>query len=98
MILIDDLSGNKPSKFINNQLLGNLHKGSITDIIHSSQRLASSAMHGSIKGVKNIWKDQKTKLKNGWTYADYTMNKNTQSKPSFLSGTGTFKEHNIFKE
>lgn len=98
MILIDDLSGNKPSKFINNQLLGNLHKGSITDIIHSSQRLASSAMHGSIKGVENIWKDQKTKLKNGWTYADYTMNKNAQSKPSFLSGTGTFKEHNIFKE
>lgn len=98
MILIDDLSGNKPSKFINNQLLGNLHKGSITDIIHSSQRLASSAMHGSIKGVKNIWKDQKTKLKNGWTYADYTMNENTQSKPSFLSGTGIFKEHNIFKE
>ena len=55
-------------------------------------------MHGSIKGVKNIWKDQKTKLKNGWTYADYTMNENAQSKPSFLSGTGTFKEHNIFKE
>lgn len=98
MILIDDLSGNKPSKFINNQLLGNLHQGSITDILHSSQRLVSSAMHGSIKGVENIWKDQKTKLKNGWTYADYTMNENAQSKPSFLSGTGTFKEHNIFKE
>lgn len=104
MILIDDLSGNKPSKFINNQLLGNLHKGSITDILHSTQRLASSAMHGSIKGVENIWENQKTKLKNGWTRADYTMDEDAQTiynfkrKPSFLSGTGTFKEHNIFKE
>lgn len=49
--VVDDLTGNKITKFVGNVLLGNIYKTSLTDITSNAQLLSRNAMNGNVGGV-----------------------------------------------
>lgn len=72
--ILDDVTGNIASQFISNQLLGNIFKGSISDMLTSAERIGNNLNSGNVVGaIKNI-NHSRQQLRNGWTMQDYSNN------------------------
>jgi hypothetical protein len=67
--LIDDLTGNVASEVVKSQILGNIYKVSISDIMRGAGRLAQSAQAGNVGGVIQAV-NELSEVKNGWYVKD----------------------------
>ena len=61
----DDLTGNKVSNFIGSQILGNIYKTSISDMVMNARRFGQALKTGNVGGMVSAV-DNMAEVKNGW--------------------------------